>query len=377
MTAPTRSREDETTTDPTARTEVTVDTDDAPAGDSSLSRRLTWYVVIGLFGLIFVMAGLATDTVLHANDPNLAGEEGLFTLRNPGHLFLGIGIALTAAGLSGATTTMIRLSATNPRMLRIARLTLRLGILGLLAAFLYVGLGPGFGHDHGSVAAGVELSDGTRMSSAVAANVDRSRLPPDEAAALAALSWSREGFVDLRAHDHGDESVSSTDLTPAEQAELDAQLAIAYQVALKYPTPAEAEADGYVQASDRVNGVGAHWVKWSLVDRPFDPATPSMLLFEEIKYGEGPALVGLSYWAMSEDVPEGFAGDSDEWHGHTGLCFENGWLTIEDLPERNQCPGDWVNGSDLWMLHVWVLPEMQSRYGTFSAVNPKLCERSC
>jgi hypothetical protein len=342
------------------------------------SRRLNRYLAAGLFGLVFIMIGLATDMLLHAADPDLAGEEGLFTLRNPGHIFLGLGIALTAGGLSGAASALLSSRDRPPRALRAGALALRVGILGLVIALIYIGTGPGFGHDHGAVAAGTELSDGTRLSSSTAAEVDRSRLPADQAAALAALSWSREGFVDLRAHDHGDDEGPTPEPTPEEQVILDGQLATAYDsVVPKYPTPAEAEADGYVQAAPSVNGVGAHWVKWSLVDKPFDPAQPSMLLFEEIKYGEGPALVGLSYWVMSEDEPEGFAGDSDVWHGHTGLCFENGWLTVEDLPERNQCPGDWINGSDLWMLHVWILPELQSRYGIFSAVNPRLCERSC
>ena len=77
-----------------------------------------------------------------------------------------------------------------------------------------------------------------------------------------------------------------------------------------------------------------------------------MLLFEEVKWGEGPELVGLSYWVSSPDEPEGFAGDTDVWHKHFGLCFHSGMLYLEDIPDRGSCEGDWINGSDLWMLHA-------------------------
>ena len=45
-------------------------------------------------------------------------------------------------------------------------------------------------------------------------------------------------------------------------------------------------------------GVGTHWIKWSLVGRPFDPAAPSMLLFDGMP-GRPIRLVGFSYWVES------------------------------------------------------------------------------
>ena len=43
----------------------------------------------------------------------------------------------------------------------------------------------------------------------------------------------------------------------------------------------EATALGYVRATAPSGGIGTHWVLWSQIAKPFDPATPSMLLFDE------------------------------------------------------------------------------------------------
>ena len=340
-------------------------------------RSLRRHVAVALFGLLLIAVGLAVDFVLHALDPDLAGEEGLFTVKNPGHLFLAVGIAATALGLSGAASVMINASSDEVRVLRVGRLSLGVGLVALIISLGYIAAGPGFGHGHGDVADALNLSDGTRLSSAVAADVDRSRLPPGEAVALATLAWSRSGSLtdaELR-HDHEDSESAAADLTPGQAEALAAQIAAAAEVIPAFNTPEGAEAAGYMRGSNNVSGVGAHWIKWSLVDRPFDPAAPSMLLFEEVKLGEGPELVGLSYWVSSPDEPEGFAGDTDVWHRHFGLCFHSGMLYVEDIPDRSSCEGDWINGSDLWMLHAWIVPGMENRLGQFAVVNPRLTTR--
>ena len=58
------------------------------------------------------------------------------------------------------------------------------------------------------------------------------------------------------------------------------------------------------------------------------------------------------------------------------MCFKNGWLRTDNAP-REHCDGDWVNGSDLWMLHAWVVPGVENRLGPFADVNPLLCEHAC
>ena len=208
--------------------------------------------------------------------------------------------------------------------------------------------------------------------------VDRSGLPRDEAVALAQLSRSRSAPVPAsEGHDH-DHDASSHEhaMTPEEQKTFDAQLAVAAGAVPRLDTLEEVKAEGYAQGSGVTDGSGAHWIKWSLVDRPFDPANPSMLLFDELERGKGPELIAFSYWVASTEAPEGFAGDTDQWHRHLGVCFENGWIKDENTL-RGACPGDWVNGMDLWMLHAWVVPGVENVYGLFHNVNPLLCERAC
>ena len=101
-----------------------------------------------------------------------------------------------------------------------------------------------------------------------------------------------------------------------------------------------------------------------------------MLLYDELVRGEPMELIAYSYWVQSDGEPEGFVGEADGWHQHRGVCFINGYIKDEHI-EREQCPGDWVNGEDLWMLHAWVVPGIENVYGEFHNVNPLLCERAC
>ena len=172
------------------------------------------------------------------------------------------------------------------------------------------------------------------------------------------------------AHDH--DVVLADTLAPDEQARFDAQVKAAVDAASRFRTTADAAAAGYVQSATQLPGVGTHWVNWTLVDRPFDPAHPSMLLFDQSPLHDT-RLAGFSYWVRSVDPPEGFAGPNDVWHRHSGLCFENGWLVRENVPSAAQCDGQWLNGSDLWMLHAWVAPDVENADGLFAPRNRALC----
>jgi hypothetical protein len=172
----------------------------------------------------------------------------------------------------------------------------------------------------------------------------------------------------VRGHAHGvappERALSDTD------ADLFArQWAAAVAAAADLATPEQAGAAGYAQASSQVPGVGTHWINWTLVDAPFDPARPSMLLFDETA-GQPAHLVGFSYWVRSAVEPTGFAGANDAWHSHLGLCFVQGRLYLEGVPAALACPGTWLNGGDLWMLHAWVVPDLPNASGRFAPANP-------
>ena len=199
------------------------------------------------------------------------------------------------------------------------------------------------------------------------------RLSPVQDAALihlAALSGPIDPAAAASDIDHS--ATFARTLTPADQGTFDAQLAAAREAATHFRSTADAIAAGYVQSATQIPGVGTHWVNWELVDRPFDPARPAMLLFDQSPLHET-RLAGFSYWVRSTEPPDGFAGPNDVWHRHSGLCFVNGWNVRENVPAKDQCEGQWLNGSDLWMLHVWIAPDAPSSDGLFAPRNTALC----
>ena len=207
--------------------------------------------------------------------------------------------------------------------------------------------------------------------------VDRSRLSREEAVAIAILAQERSTPVpegEIGTHHHG--SGPTEELTAEERQLFDEQWATAVASVPEHDSIAEIEEAGYVLASGNNDGAGVHYIKWSLIGNSFDPAEPAMLLYEELVRGEEMELIAYSYWVGSDGEPEGFVGDEDSWHRHLGVCFVNGYIKDENVL-REQCPGDWVNGMDLWMLHAWVVPGLENDYGQFHNVNPLLCERAC
>jgi hypothetical protein len=203
---------------------------------------------------------------------------------------------------------------------------------------------------------------------------DPARLPADEAAAIEALAAVASPLFPPAGHAHGHTGTGEAESHPLEglhQARFDAEWAEAVAAVPALDSTAEAAAAGYTQASVTAPGVGVHWVKWSLIDRPFDPSTPSMLLFDP--RSDPPALAGFSYWVRSTVEPGGFAGPNDTWHQHSGLCVVNGWIDREDVSGPDVCAGSYLGGRDLWMLHAWVVPGWENRWGEFASTNPRLC----
>ena len=156
-----------------------------------------------------------------------------------------------------------------------------------------------------------------------------------------------------------------------------ARSSAAAQVACQLRTTDDAERAGYIMSANFTEGVGTHFTNWRLIDAPFDPTRPAMLLY-------GPRLgrtqlVGFSYWVRTDDPkgPDGFAGADDHWHRHYGLCFDrSGLLQYEDVRSPRLCSGVYLNGSDMWMLHAWVVPGAANVWGVFAPLNPQLCRRS-
>ena len=201
---------------------------------------------------------------------------------------------------------------------------------------------------------------------------DGDRLPAVQQAAIEALAES--GSADTPHGHHEGHAVAGPATTVVlgapDRARLAEEWAAAVAAVPGLDTPAEATAAGYTRSAVQGAGVGVHWVNWTLIDAPFDPRRPSMLLLDERDGADD--LVGFSYWIRA-DAPEGFAGANDVWHQHTNLCIVNGWVDREGVTTADECAGDILAGSDLWMLHAWVVPGHANRWGDFATLHPALC----
>jgi hypothetical protein len=168
------------------------------------------------------------------------------------------------------------------------------------------------------------------------------------------------------AHSHGGVHAEAP-LTRQERRELGLQLLQARNAAALFPTVADALAGGYSKVTGYVPLIGAHYIKWGLMDGTFDINLPEMLLYD----GTDPtsSIVGLSYYMFSDTAPSPFVGDNDHWHQHIGLCIKDGVVvggestTVAECSARGGAKANVDNG---WMVHAWVVPGWESPQGVFS-----------
>ena len=162
-------------------------------------------------------------------------------------------------------------------------------------------------------------------------------------------------------HHHGAESnVTYADLPADTKAEVD-QVIAAW--ATKFPTAADAMADGWIRGTRSLYGIGAHYVKVAELNATtFELLKPNILLYD----GDGPdaKFAGVS-WVMAGAAPEGFTGGFDVWHAHSAVCLAEGGVV--SLIEENS--DVWLSESDCLdkggrlmplggdeMMHLWIGP---------------------
>jgi hypothetical protein len=224
--------------------------------------------------------------------------------------------------------------------------------------------------DHAAAAHGVEDHGTTGSSDEAAAASDAVAGPTD---------LNGHHIKGVKAQDVAAETEPDEPLDPATRELLRQQLVIARDTALRYPTAADAEAAGYRLVAGFGPGAGAHYIGGPMTGPGlFDPTKAQSLLYD----GTSPTsqIVGLMYFGMGDEAPEGFAGPNDHWHRHSSVCTKsvNGILDVPFPPDsdvtRAQC--DSVGGNFMeitgWMVHAWVVPSWESPAGVFSHENPNL-----
>ena len=180
-------------------------------------------------------------------------------------------------------------------------------------------------------------------------------------------------------HQHGSGIVEPDDAT---QAALATQLAQTNTLAIKYPTVAATEANGYRRSGPFTPGLGAHYTGFGAGDALLGidgPMTPT-LIYDGIEPTS--PLAGFMYmsYAGNGAEPAGFIGPNDHWHYHTNTCvvFKDGVIEAPLGADREvtqeQCAE--YNGSLIkntgYMVHVWTVPGYESTQGTFSNINPAI-----
>jgi hypothetical protein len=296
------------------------------------------------------LAGLGIDAWLHARDPGLAAREGLFTVTNVGHVLLVGGLVITVAG--------VVLAMSRGRWVPSLATVAAFAVVVPLAAASSLGEG----HDHEASEthehAGDEAAADHEHASGGGAGGDKTA---DKTAAKAVT-----GGAD---HEHGHgRAVPEQPLDPATRDALGVELTTARATAMQYPTVTDAEVAGYRMVTPYVPLIGAHYIKFSLIDRSFDVTEPEMLLYDGTEPDSG--IVGLSYYVLGGSEPEGFAGPNDHWHRHIGLCLSRDLVVIGgENTTKEECTargGFKADGSNAWMVHAWVVPGWDSPEGVFS-----------
>jgi hypothetical protein len=131
---------------------------------------------------------------------------------------------------------------------------------------------------------------------------------------------------------------------------------------------------------------GAGGIGGGVVNQPFDPAKPQILI-----YGgdaEDSPLVGVGYmFAGSDKPPEAYTGGNDWWHKHTKICagidFDRaGSLDPEHMTEeecralggtlRELFPGSGGQAGGIWLLHMWPFSPYEYRPDLFVSGHPCL-----
>jgi hypothetical protein len=289
---------------------------------------LGWSLGIAAVGLALLVGGLGLDAYLHIRNPDLAHQEGVFTLSNPGHLLLFLGLIGVAAGVVTAALRWLRMAG-GPQRSRAARRALvacsTVATVVALASMTWAadaesGAEPaGGGHDH----------------------------------AVPAAAGPGHGHDGHGGHDAAMPcGPSAAQMTAAVRLVDNTRRGLARFARLQ-----DARAAGYAPHHNGREAIKHYFNPAYVLDgRVLDPKRPEGLMYAHTE--RGPVLIA-AVWLMNRTGEPGKAvgGCLTVWHEHDNLCSTNpakGLIT--GLRSRSRpCPPGQVPWRTPVMLHTWLV----------------------
>ena len=159
-----------------------------------------------------------------------------------------------------------------------------------------------------------------------------------------------------------------------------AQLDSAIAVALRLASPLAARRAGFHRIAppsvpDLSPLMGEHWInERNLRGESLDLTRPAYLMFYPLGNSPEPTLVGTAYGTVQlpeARLPDGFAGNEDEWHIHLPCTSVPGVSTLlADGVEDCRALGGEPGTNRIAMVHVWI--NIPNPLGPFALDNPAL-----
>ena len=211
-------------------------------------------------------------------------------------------------------------------------------------------------------------------------------------------------YVELQAiYDGGGEIPDYLEMDRNTLGELLDQLARVEAAVLQYQTLDDACAAGLSISSAQTANMGIH-VTDPGAGLEFNPDRPQMILFAkdggeriprlDIGRCDGDKFVGEDGFqpvgavfniALSEDHPDAFAGELDNWHIHHNTCAGGTVENANDVnaevevtattatPEECRAGGGFfMRVMPTWMMHTYVVPDFDPQGGVFAMFNPSV-----